>query len=136
MVFDIKKKYYFGGTPPIPGVSYWGSFAPCGSHLIKHILVVIDSYCYSLEVRARSLFWQRLLRRSVGLYLALAHAAAPVHVLERAQRKVERRLLSYLVRHPRRTPTLLHEARAVLERAQMQLLGDAAARRSYAAPLG
>jgi len=96
----------------------------------------MNSYCYKLQVRTSSVFWQGLLRRSVGLYLALAHPTAPVRVLERAQRKAERRLLGYLVRHPRRTPALLHEARAVLERAQMQLLGDALARQSYAAARG
>lgn len=86
---------------------------------------------FSLQARARSLFWQRLLRRSVALYLALAHPTAPVRVLERAQRKVERRLLRYLVRHPRRSPDLLREARAVLEQAQVALLGDTLPRLHY-----
>ena len=107
---------------------------------VRHSLIdntlTTTPYCYRLQVRTRSPFWQGLLRRSVGLYLALAHPAAPVRVLERAQRKAERRLLGFLVRHPRRTPALVLEARAVLEQAQMQLLGDALARRSYSASLG
>lgn len=107
------------------------------ARLLTRKTVSTTSYCYTLQVRARSPFWQGLLRRSVGLYLALAYPDAPVRVLERAQRKAERRLLGFLVRHPRRTPALVLEARAVLERAQMQLLGEALARRSSAPlPLG
>lgn len=66
--------------------------------------------------------WQRWLRYSVRLYLALGEPGVNVHRAETHLRLAERKLLNDLCQHKHSAPTEPAQARAILEHEQAKLL--------------
>ena len=68
--------------------------------------------------------WQRWLRYSVRLYLALGEPGINTRLAEIHLRLAERRLMNELRQHRQPSPAEIARARAILEREQATLLGN------------
>lgn len=81
---------------------------------------------YSLSSLAPlySPLWQRWLRYSVRLYLALGEPGTNTRLAEIHLRLAERRLLNELRQHRQPSPEEIIRTRAILEREQATLLGN------------